>query len=115
MTADLILFLRARFAEDAAEVEKQPVDAEYDIDAWGIQHSAIEGNYAYVEYLRVAKARALAELEAKRRFLTRYEEVTAASAASGIYSDVQEEYDWLLNLMWTPYAEHPDFDEEWRP
>jgi hypothetical protein len=56
-------------------------------------------------------ARALAEVEAKRTIIKRYEAVLAGNRrqlAIDCYTNVLED-------LATAYADHADYDEEWRP
>ncbi|MFI8294051.1 DUF6221 family protein [Streptomyces sp. NPDC085614] len=62
------------------------------------------------------QARVLAEVDAKRRIVAAYE-VQRELAAKGVMADdVAHEYErGVLRLLALPYAEHPDYDEAWRP
>lgn len=66
-------------------------------------------------------ARVLAEVGAKRRILddvlpTMQADELRIAGEWGVGSDpVREASDDLLSLLALPYAEHPDYREEWRP
>jgi len=65
-------------------------------------------------------ARVLAEVDAKRRIIDRYEDAVARQSDddySLIAADVQaEEYrDWVLPLLALPYADRPGYRSEWAP
>ena len=66
-------------------------------------------------------ARALAEVEAKRKILddvlpTMQADEVRIAGEWGVGSEpVREASDDLLSLLALPYAAHPDYDERWRP
>lgn len=65
-------------------------------------------------------ARALTEVEAKRRILDRYEDALVRQQDpehSQIAADIQvgEYDDWVLPLLALPYADRPGYREEWKP
>jgi hypothetical protein len=65
-------------------------------------------------------ARVLAEVDAKRRILDRYEDALARQQDpehSQVAAHVQvEEYeDWILPSLALPYADRPGYRDEWRP
>lgn len=102
----LIEFLRARLDEDD-EVAQETRKNEQRVpgtDRWFDDYS-----HAIVS---MAPHRAVAEVDAKRRIVAAAEE----------YSPELEHGDngeWALDLalraLALPYAEHPDYDEAWRP
>jgi hypothetical protein len=108
---DLFEFLRARLDEDQAEAEKQRDGQEWDIDPWQIRYNEVETNYAAYIYLRIAKARVLREVEAKRRILG--DELDRALDAGRTQRDLERSA--LVRLLALPYADHPDFRQEWAP
>lgn len=63
---DIADFLRGRYTEEKAEAEKQADD--YPLDPWAIQWEET-GEWNSYSYVRIAKARILAEVDAKRELL----------------------------------------------
>lgn len=106
MTVTLTDFLMARIAEDEAVAATEAVlrdgDPYFDGEA-----SAFERSHD--------PARVLAECEAKRRIVS-----TMQSAINGGWqSQSREEIEFVatrtLRLLALPYADHPDYREEWKP
>ena len=70
--------------------------------------------------IEMSPSRALAECEAKRRVVDRYLAQLARQVdpeESQLSADIcAEEYaDWVIPVLALPYADHPDYDEAWRP
>lgn len=106
---DLVAFLRARLDEDeaAADAALYPPPGHYD-KGW------------QAETLRKLAARVLAEVEAKRRIVDRYEanlDRQTDPEESQLDADiiVGEYEDWTLPAIAWPYADHPDYAPAWRP
>jgi hypothetical protein len=87
-TMTLIDFLLARIAEDEAVARDS---------------LALYGPGSSLYVARHDPARVLAECAAKRRIIAAHE-----AADFALNDDV-------IRLLALPYAEHPDFDEAWRP
>lgn len=110
---DLIEFLRARYAEEQAEAEKQPDDDDYPLDSWTIRWEET-GEWNSYSYVRITRARVLREVEAKRRLLCQFEHrgnsvrATVVPSTGGVWDD-------LLRMLAAPYADHPDYRQEWAP
>ncbi|MFB4285689.1 DUF6221 family protein [Nonomuraea sp. MTCD27] len=118
---DLIAFLRARLNEDEQEAlaaspgpwkanaEQHEVLAVDDIEvATGFALNGEQLRATVRHIVRHDPARVLREVEAKRRML---------QAHIGYYGLGMDEY-WpipTLTLLALPYANHPDYREEWRP
>ena len=125
-------FLLARIAEDEAVAQKAGGDEwEYAAccGAMQIQTVRVDGTLGYEQHRAITRdyeglsdsveedagphvarhdpARVLAECKAKRRIVERY----AFLAEYGDDGDAR----WVLPLLALPYADHPDFQEEWRP
>ena len=123
-------FLEARFAEDEAvaraamvrpikvaaydwrprEVTPDHIDVVWYTDA-GMSSPSDSGSFvegrAHFEYF--SPARVLAECAAKRAVI----EYLAPDLGRGYSSsDTAEE---VLRILALPYADHPDYDEAWRP
>jgi hypothetical protein len=122
MTADLVQFLRARLHQDATEAGKLADDDDYEMEPWQVRRDETGAwdNYAY---LRIAKARVLAEVDAKRQTVALHSDPTGHSCSitddTGYalnYSDVAgDDACTTLRLLALPYADHPDYREEWKP
>lgn len=116
----LVEFLRARFAEEQAEAEELADVDDYPLDPWAIQREET-GEWNSYAYIRIAKARVLAEVAAKRRILddvlpTMQADEMRIAGEWGVGSEpVREASDDLLSLLALPYADHPDYREEWKP
>lgn len=123
MTESLTDFLLARIAEDAAvaagayrdSVDDEGVCHESWTDAttavmWGdtAAISGLEADYLSNHIARHDPARVLAECEAKRRIVERCSAVDYAMPSTYLAHGI-------LGLLALPYADHPDYREEWRP
>lgn len=106
----MIEFLLARIADD--EARAKAVDAEdwYGVDAWGDGPT----EFYFDDGAPGTPARVLAECEAKRQivemWLTRNEQSehpTIAAHATGL--------GLAIRVITGVYADHPDYDEAWRP
>jgi hypothetical protein len=109
-------FISARLDEDEAvarEVqEKVAPNAEGRVDYWEDASGSAASIIWDVDYLQggytVTAARVLAEVEAKRRMMELHDHCD--DWAYGDPSTCPE-----LRLLALPYADHPDYREEWRP
>ena len=92
-------FLMARIAEDE-ESAREPrwLALEYGVDSVG---------------RNAFSARVLAECEAKRRIVENFE--AAASVGSNDAECMAAAYQRACELIAAVYADHPDYDESWRP
>ncbi len=134
----LTAFLLARIAEDettAREATSSPwvvdpagdgiragspdADGYYDTAVVISDHGAYPPDEATAQHIaRWDPARVLAECEAKRRIIDLADESVVYWATRG--SDSKEEgkmwmYGDVLKLLALPYADHPDYRDEWRP
>jgi hypothetical protein len=100
-------FLLARINEDEAVVEKWPRDARA-----GIAPNGRLWQDQYGHPVWQARARVLAECEAKRRIVEEFAALTPIpyDIAEGIYGAMRH----CVQVLALPYADHPDFREEWR-
>jgi hypothetical protein len=143
VTADLIAFLRARLDVDEAVARettpgpwRNTPTARHHATASGRTEEAVFGteaarvattgepsdrqNLINAEHIvRFADpARVLAEVEAKRRIIRRYEEQESAPGRDendeGINGLIAGLY-VATQVLALPYADHPDYREEWRP
>jgi Family of unknown function (DUF6221) len=131
MTAELINFLRYRVTEDEAlalEAPQGPWHIGNAVDPTkpchvhtfpGARMVADGLNWLVAEHIAMHDpARVLAEVEAKRRVLDRYENQVAMlrNHMGGILTKyLAAELLAVVQLLALPYASHPDFREEWRP
>ncbi|MFD7860963.1 DUF6221 family protein [Streptomyces sp. NPDC059783] len=137
---DLIVFLRARLDDDAAAARAASWDG-WDGSHWTAHHrERHDGRWAVIDRADegviptvapqaaddagVAQhiachdpARVLREVEAKGRILDSY-----LPDATGADEQINEEWqagstlaDDLLCLLALPYADHPDYRDDWRP
>lgn len=125
---DLVTFLLDRFGEDEVEINQHPIDdgepLDESLEPQGLR-AEVGADWPYAKWLRIGKARALREVEAKRRIVAMYEDaategqallnrrvhgatVMAATASVGAFYLVLQE-------LALPYADHPDYDPEWKP
>jgi hypothetical protein len=124
----IVDFITARIAEDEARARdlKDWRAAEATVDDWIAAHFAEDGEFdvkheaktftsllAHVGY----PDRVLAECEAKRRIV----EALSADPLHENFSDDAGYEGWdlarerLLPLLALPYADHPDYQQEWKP
>lgn len=133
---ELVAFLRARYNEDeqvarAADAgrwlpEDKGVTFEWRADDFHegeAQARLLADTRANLEHIaNWHPARVLAEVDAKIRVLDHAEAWFGASFATtpdGWSSDTATAYrmamGWTLRLLAQPYADHPDYREEWTP
>lgn len=113
---DLIEFLRARLDEDE-RIARRAGDSFRQIGETGVivatdgdrAEECASANWAGIaeQIVRHDPARVLREVEAKRRIVDRY----AWLRENGDTGDVA----WVLPLLALPYADHPDYQQEWTP
>ena len=115
MTDDLVQFLRDRLDEDQADADKhQPEGNE---PTWYLV-ATFEQNYPCSPYLQISKARALAEVDSKRRVLDLYNKLhddpkrdsydeTTNGQISGLW--------FAIRSLASPYGTHPEYRPEWAP
>jgi hypothetical protein len=72
---------------------------------------------APVPFVAVGPERVLAECEAKRRIVKRAQRASEAfrQSINPVTSGVAMTMDLVLTDLALPYADHPDYREEWRP
>lgn len=110
---DLVEFLRARLDEDA-EVANATRKFEQRVphtEQWFASHSnAITS---------MAPHRAVAEVEAKRRLLGSHYDYRGVCTRCFDWQNKPVEREpfpcEVVRLLALPYADHPDYDESWRP
>lgn len=111
--SELVEFLRARIAEDAAEIAKHP-DGQ---DEWEFMATG-EANYPCTPYLMIGKKRALAEVAAKRRLIELYDECDRRCDNPGPADPAHLTTRRLalgeaVALLVLPNADHEDYRAEW--
>lgn len=130
---DMVAFLRARLDERAAKLRR--LIASESADEYLDEEEYSGGRDWWGEFGEVASEVAnfhemLAEVHAKRRIIEVHQPqehprpkidlqycVTCMDVKSGYQEDWKEEV-WpcaTLRLLALPYADHPDYREEWRP
>jgi hypothetical protein len=103
VSADLVAFLLARIVEDQ------------DPDWHTVECGVGLGYWATETCVCGYPARVLVECDAKRRIV---EEARDQFAKPGDDPDdgmADLTYENVLSLLALPYADHPDYDERWRP
>jgi len=96
-TQALTDFVRARIAEDEAAARKYP-ELGWDRDRWELGF-AFDRGYSEPTDVTIDPARVLAECEAKRLLIERVGNPHWAG----------------FNILALPYADHPDYRQEWKP
>lgn len=100
MTApSLAEFLLARIAEDEASIDGD----------W----AGGDGGLHIIS--TPMRDRMMAECEAKRLLVARYVIACESDQSSGTFATVWTERHAVLAFLAMPYADHPDYDEEWKP
>lgn len=132
MSDDLVDFLRARYDEEAELAQAADGDQIEATDSlWGTKYLTLRGDHddrhttelpaALANHIaRHDPARVLAEVEAKREMLRE-----ADSFCAEYYADMDDDSSayqraacWRetnARLLALPYANHPDYRDEWRP
>ena len=120
---DLTEFLLARIAEDEA-VAQEAAEAP-GADRLGSAVEEVEDfTWGAMGQVAMSASRMLAECEAKRRIVEWHKPMKAPASYSppceGCWEDGGEDGAPLYpcrNLKWAalPYADHPDYREEWKP
>ncbi len=105
---DLVAFLRARLDEDEAAAQAVP-EADWLAQ---IDEASMNPDGAVELYVRrMAPARVLAEVAAKRAIITLLTELMEHLPESPKYLRVESLRP--IELLAQPYADHPDFDLTW--
>jgi hypothetical protein len=108
---DIAEFLLARIAEDEAEVKFVVESSGWMLDV----HEDPSDETPPV--LTISTARVLAECEAKRRVVKEHRQVKGESACRCCFGGFTSPGKWpctTLQLLATPYIDHPDYDPAWR-
>ena len=106
----LVEFLSARLDEDEAAAQ------EVHLVACEIHPQGMEDTWCTCPI----PARVLAEVEAKRRIVEEHSDTKEdVHECQGYIDDRRSVAIWehcpTLRLLALPYADHPDYDEEWKP
>jgi Family of unknown function (DUF6221) len=110
---DLIEFLKARLAED--EQVARAADGLPDVEVSYSSQAAQRAQYAFLE--RYDPPRMLVEIKAKRWMIDEAErkartlEERPTPGGLGVALHMRT----ALRHLALPYADHPDYDEAWRP
>lgn len=85
----------------------------HDDHYWIADGHAIDAQTVDVFY---DSARVLAECEAKRRIVEEYQQAAGDEEMPAEWNDGYVcGQEFVLKLLTLPYADHPDYDEAWRP
>jgi hypothetical protein len=103
----LVEFLLARIGEDES---KTGVPDPQDERTWSIDPGV-------GDWPMISPARILAECYAKRRIIDEIRIFPDVYSCDAAYNESQEcnVSEMTLRLLALPYADHPDYDESWRP
>lgn len=110
MSADLITFLRARLGEDEQVAQSA---------GGGIGGNPWERyGYDQDDHLCIHRSRVLAEVQAKRSIIDEYEDLQSETESiidRLMMPSVRVIYEHIIRYLALPYADHPSYDERWRP
>lgn len=115
----LVEFLLARIAEDEGRARSAlgllGIETEWHRVEWLRDRGLTRSDAQHM--VRHSPRRVLAECEAKRRIVDYRQHAARDSAATGmpIFEAQLSAYDAALRALALPYADHPDYDEAWRP
>lgn len=125
---DLVQFLRDRYDDDEQEASAASpgpwhVDAEADEvlavdDIVVAEGFALSGRQLRATTRHIARhdpARVLREVDAKRRAVDHYEDVRRHAPGHMAYILAEGAVGKQIKLMALPYADHPDYQDDWRP
>lgn len=111
----IVEFLLARIAE--VEAMARAVVTEEPADNWPFDLDA-KGPAAFAHIVRHDPARVLARCEADRRIAGEHHEYLGVCSHCVDPSGEHQREAWpcvTLRYLALPYADHPDYREEWRP
>jgi hypothetical protein len=118
MVDELVAFLRARLDKDEAIA----CAADTELSAVFIRIAVFDPEMAADErhIMRHKPVRVLREVEAKRRTVALYEEAVAGThdasrTNAATWRPIVTVLEPVLRDLALPYADHPDYREEWRP
>ncbi|MFF9910637.1 DUF6221 family protein [Streptomyces sp. NPDC013457] len=127
MSVDLVEFLTARLDEDE-QTARRAGDSFRQIGETGVivategdrAEECASANWAGVaEHIaRHDPARVLAEVDAKRQIVTAFAEARKRDyneEPANYFAGVHVALGAALDFLALPYADHPDYDEAWRP
>ncbi|SCD40986.1 hypothetical protein GA0115251_106923 [Streptomyces sp. TverLS-915] len=126
MSADLLAFFRARLDEDEAEARTVRWDGSNNRLDWHLPASATvdvgddefyTGDRTVAAHIaRHDPARVLLEVEAKRRVLRAHDKwCEGRCEAKYPEGGFDAAHYWSIKSLAAVYADHPDYDESWRP
>jgi hypothetical protein len=106
-------FIHARIADDetaARDLLRQAQEAELSLRSPQWLGNLVPGGHSWASVQSMA-ARVLAECESKRQIL----QLCGADPHEPGALLLRVQTDAVVRLLALPYAEHPDYDESWRP
>jgi hypothetical protein len=133
MVMDLVAFLRAQLDDDERVAQETTEDGG---GRWRIARytdrtttvwdgdiqvlASLDQNNIAEHIARWDPVRVLAEVDAKRRILDRYEDTLSRQGEweeSQLAADIcaVEYQDWILPILALPYADREGYRDEWRP
>lgn len=98
-TQTLVGFLRARLRADWA---------------YALGKTDLSEQDPIYEYAKIAARRTIRSVEAQRRIIDRLTALAAAEPED-VYGDASVALADTLRLLALPYADHPDYRDDWRP
>jgi len=101
-------FLLARIAEEE-EVARAGADQTYPGFGSWVLHNQVRHAFGTPSPVIASRARVLAECEAKRRLVDGYLHLVSDPELR------MQAWTFALRCLALPYADHPDYREEWRP
>ena len=117
---DLIAFLRGRLDEDEQTARAADPGLNYLIGAVEYAYDKVELDQRHA--IRHNPARVLAEVDAKRRIVDEcaywIDKINTSGTDKYPYPNLAERGEVVLpvlTLLALPYADHPDYRDEWRP
>ncbi|MEU3203554.1 DUF6221 family protein [Streptomyces cyaneofuscatus] len=124
---DLVQFLRDRLDEDEQAIEAPETWTEFEESTRGTRRVDVDHSFERVtactrawrgvHIARHDPARVLREVDATRRLVHEYAQV----ADNDIDEPYEYAYGWAnglgraVRLLALPYADHPDYRDDWRP
>jgi hypothetical protein len=107
-------FLLDRIAEDKADAQAALDDVEHEADLW-MSYAVSDNAYPSVSdhVQKWTPSRVLAECEAKRRIVEWLPEDDVLG--DGWHDGWNHGHRYAMQLLALPYADHPDYQQDWRP
>ncbi|MFH9579108.1 DUF6221 family protein [Streptomyces globisporus] len=123
MSDDLVQFLRDRLDDDE-RIARHAVDGPWVDPMGGPIRGGYEERFVIAQQVqrwnsqhivRHDPARVLREVEAKRRILYLAVQLPKVTASTDMFDNSRDAWADVLKQLALPYADHPDYRDEWRP